>query len=240
LASFACLALILSSILMASAASHAQVGTVTARVAVVRNTSSKQQNADVVVWLSPLQPQSNPYSFPQDTKPARLVQKNKTFEPHLLVVRAGSVVEFPNSDPFFHNVFSLFEGKRFDLGLYEAGSTRTVRFDRPGVSYIFCNIHSQMSAVIVALDTPYYSVSSRDGSVAIPNVPPGRYLLQVWHEGSSPRSLNILRREVAVSTGDNQLGVLRVPEDHQPVAHKNKYGRDYDEPQPSSPVYPQP
>jgi plastocyanin len=234
------LALVLSAIVMASAASHAQGGTVTARVAVVRSTSSKQQNADVVVWLSPLHPQSNPYSFPEDSKPARLVQKNKTFEPHMLVVRAGSVVESPNFDPFFHNVFSLFEGKRFDLGLYEAGSSRTVRFDRPGVSYIFCNIHSQMSAVIVAVDSPYYAVSSRDGSVAMANVPPGRYLLQVWHEGSSSQSLNNLRREIAVSAGDNQLGLLRVPEDQQPAAHKNKYGRDYDQPQPSSPAYPQP
>jgi len=240
LASFGRVALLLSAILVASTASHAQSGTVTARVAVVRNTSSKQQNAEVVMWLSPLHAQSNLYSFPEDTKPARLAQKNKTFEPHLLAVRAGSVVEFPNLDPFFHNVFSLFEGKRFDLGLYEAGSTRTVRFDRPGVSYIFCNIHSQMSAVIVALDTAYYAVSSRDGSVAIANVPPGRYLLQVWHEGTSPQSLNTLRREVVVTTGDNSLGVLRIPEDEQAVAHKNKYGRDYDEPQPPSPAYPQP
>ena len=238
--SFACLAPTLGAILMASAASHAQGGTVTARVAVMRNTSSKQQNAEVVVWLSPLHAQSSPYSFPENTKLARLAQKGKTFEPHLLVVRAGSVVEFPNLDPFFHNVFSLYEGKRFDLGLYEAGSTRTVRFDRPGVSYIFCNIHSQMSAVIVALDTPYYALSSRDGNVAIANVPPGRYLLQVWHEGTSPQSLNRLRREVVVSAGANSLGVVHVPEDEQAVAHKNKYGRDYDEPQPSNPAYPQP
>jgi hypothetical protein len=96
-----------------------------------------------------------------------------------------------------------------------------------------------MSAVIVALDTPHYAVSARDGSVTLANVPSGRYLLHVWHEGSSPQSLNALRREVVVSAGDNQLGVLRVAEDQQPVAHKNKYGRDYDEPQPPSSGYPQ-
>ena len=69
----------------------------------------------------------------------------------------GAVVQFPNHDPFFHNVFSLFEGKRFDLGLYEAGSSRNVSFDRPGISYIFCNIHAEMSAVVIAcrlLTTP--------------------------------------------------------------------------------------
>jgi plastocyanin len=218
---------------------QAQTGSVTARVAVVRKTSNRQHNADVVLWLSPLQAQSSPYTFAEHSRPARLVQKNKMFEPHLLVVQAGSVVEFPNVDPFFHNVFSLFEGKRFDLGLYEAGTSKTVRFDRPGVSYIFCNIHSQMSAVVVAVDTPYYAASSRDGSVAIPNVPPGRYVVQVWHDGTSPASLKALRHEVVVAAGETSLGVLRVPEDELPVAHKNKYGRDYDD-SPSSSAYPQP
>ena len=104
-----------------------------------------------------------------DVKPLDTVlrQKNKTFEPHLLVVTKGSTVEFPNLDPWFHNVFSLFNGKKFDLGLYEAGTTRTVHFDREGVSYIFCNIHPEMSAVVVVVASSYYgawppkAVSSR-------------------------------------------------------------------------------
>ena len=99
------------------------------------------------------------------------MQRNKSFDPHVLVVPVGSVVAFPNHDPFFHNVFSLFEGKRFDLGLYEAGSTRDVHFDKPGISYIFCNIHPEMSAVVLALDTPYYGVSDPHGQVVIANVP---------------------------------------------------------------------
>ena len=87
------------------------------------------------------------------------MQKDKTFTPHLLVIPTGSTVDFPNLDPFFHNVFSEFNGKRFDLGLYESGSSRTVHFDHDGVSYIFCNIHPEMSAVIVTLSTPYFGVS---------------------------------------------------------------------------------
>jgi len=227
------------ALMLMSPWSQAQSGRVTAHVAVVRTTSNRQQNADVVLWLTPLQPQPNPYTVAEHSQPARLTQKNKAFEPHLLVVRAGSVVEFPNHDPFFHNVFSLFEGKRFDLGLYEAGTTRTVRFDRPGVSYIFCNIHSQMSAVVVAVETPYYAVSSRDGNLAIQNVPSGRYLVQIWHDGTSPASLKALRREIVVSEGEVSMGQLRVPEDEVPVAHKNKYGRDYED-SPPSPSYPQP
>ena len=100
------------------------------------------------------------------------MQRNKSFDPHLLVVPVGSVVAFPNRDPFFHNVFSLFEGKRFDLGLYEAGSTRDVHFDKPGISYIFCNIHPEMSAVVVALDTPYYGISDQHGQVVITRMCP--------------------------------------------------------------------
>ena len=103
-----------------------------------------------------------------------MIQKNKQFDPHMLVVPVGSMVQFPNHDPFFHNVFSLYNGKRFDLGLYETGSERGVRFDREGVSYIFCNIHPEMGAVILALSTPYYDMSA-DGAIVIPRVPPGKY-----------------------------------------------------------------
>src|ERR1039457_4075827 len=145
-----------------------------------------------VVWLTPITttaaageaaaaaPNSSPGPPASAAQNPRLVQKNKSFEPHILVVPAGSMVEFPNRDPFFHNVFSLFEGKRFDLGLYEAGSSRMVRFDRPGISYIFCNIHSEMSAVVIAVNTPYYGIADSQGRVSIPRVPPGRYTLRIW------------------------------------------------------------
>jgi hypothetical protein len=186
----------------------------------------------VVVWLTPLENGGGlrPVSERVPAAPPRLVQRDKTFEPHLLVVPAGTAVEFPNRDPFFHNVFSLFEGKRFDLGLYEAGSTRVVRFDRVGVSYIFCNIHPEMSAVVVALRTPYYGVSNSAGKVAIPNVPAGRYNMQVWAEGASVESLKALSRDVTLTGDEYSLGRVRVLEAGLPASHKNKYGRDYDAP----------
>ena len=119
---------------------------------------------DVVMWLVP----AAPLQEPSPAAGLQLIQRNKSFEPHVMVVPVGSVVQFPNRDPFFHNVFSLFEGKRFDLGLYEAGSTRDVRFDKPGVSYIFCNIHSEMSAVVIALQTPFHAISDSRGRLTIP------------------------------------------------------------------------
>jgi plastocyanin len=181
-------------------------------------------NANVVVWLTPVggSPAPLPVVHP------RLAQKNKRFEPHLLVIPAGTVVEFPNQDPFFHNVFSLYKGKRFDLGLYEAGSSRSVRFDRPGVSFIFCNIHPEMSAVVVALETPYYAISNNAGEVRIRDVPEGRYRLEVWYERSSPEALSRLARQISIPAEGPVLS-LQVPEVLAAnVPHKNKYGQDYD------------
>jgi hypothetical protein len=139
-------------------------------------------------------------------------------------------VEFPNHDPFFHNVFSLFEGKRFDLGLYEAGTTRLVHFDRVGISYIFCNIHPEMNAVVVALKTPYYGISNAAGKISIPHVPAGRYTTQVWAEAAGIQTLKTLARTITVTEQDQSLGVIRVVADGPPAPHKNKYGRDYDAP----------
>jgi hypothetical protein len=148
------------------------------------------------------------------------------FTPHLLVVPVGSSVAFPNADPFFHNVFSLFDGKRFDLGLYEAGSTRSVVFSRVGVSYIFCNIHSEMSAVVIALDTPFYSIADASGAFDIGDVPAGDYSLRVWIEGQTQSSLDQLTRRVhvagtAVSLGDIHGGTSTEP-------HLNKFGHPYE------------
>jgi plastocyanin len=218
----------------------AQEVTVTADVALVNSgKKSKGRGAgNVVLWLTPAgsaEFSSSPAL--QDSNRPRLVQRNKSFEPRVLVVPVGSVVEFPNRDPFFHNVFSLFEGKRFDLGLYEAGSTRNVVFDKPGISYIFCNIHSEMSAVVIAVSTPYYGISDRRGRVAIPHVPPGRYTLRIWYEETLPEELNRLTREVNISEGASSLGAMPLPATNAPQGHQNMYGRDYPPPLPDSPSY---
>ena len=98
---------------------------------------------------------------------ATIRQKGKTFLPHILAITAGTVVDFPNDDPIFHNAFSNYNGQIFDLTLYPPGTTRSVHFTRPGVVRVFCNIHASMSAVIVVLKTPYFAVSNRDGTFAM-------------------------------------------------------------------------
>jgi plastocyanin len=230
-------------LLLCAGIAGAQDVTLTARVALTfgsegRPAKSREAN-NVVVWLTPADPIAKPAAF-RSTQPPRLVQKNKSFDPHLLVVPVGSVVAFPNHDPFFHNVFSLFEGKRFDLGLYEAGSTRDVHFDKPGIAYIFCNIHPEMSAVVVTLDTPYYGISDARGQIIITAVPPGKYMLRVWHESALPDTLKAMTREVTISANSSTLGVLHLAEGDLPAGHKNLYGLEYDSPAPDSPIYNQP
>jgi plastocyanin len=218
----------------------AQDVTLTARVTLVNSDRGSRQHeaGDVVLWLTPLAgaESANLPPVPESSR-TRLVQHNKSFQPHVLVVPVGSVVAFPNRDPFFHNVFSLFEGKRFDLGLYEAGSTRDVQFDKAGVSYIFCNIHPEMSAVVIAVDTRYYGISDPRGEVVIPHVPPGRYTLRIWYEAAMPEALKSLTRDITVSEANSTLGLLRLTELPTPPPHKNLYGRDYDPPTPDSPAY---
>ena len=227
-------------VLLLAALAAAQEVTVSGRVKLTENDLSTESHhaENVVVWLSPIGAQASTKLIPNH--PLRLTQHHKRFEPHLLVVPVGAVVSFPNRDPFFHNVFSLFEGKRFDLGLYEAGTTRDVSFDRPGISYIFCNIHAEMSAVVIALDTPYYAISNRKGEVVIPGVPYGHYMMRTWAETALPQNLNSLTREVGISENNSNLGLLQIDAGSVSTAHKNKFGMDYEPPAPASPGYEQP
>lgn len=213
-----------------SAPAFAQQQGVTAQIELASGKKSRSGNtaalADVALWLTPLDAPAGHAA--KDAPLQQLVQRNKTFEPHLLVVQIGEIVRFPNKDPFFHNVFSLYNGKRFDLGLYESGSSKSLRFDRPGVSFLFCNIHPEMNAAVIAVDTPYHAVSDNTGHVLIPNVPDGRYQLSVWSERSLPDALKQLSREVTISASGRSLGVIRVIENPNfSLSHKNKYGGDY-------------
>src|SRR6201996_2282689 len=195
----------------------------------VRKDRETLNAGNVVIWLSPLKPITTISPSPVSQPVYRLVQKHKMFTPHLLVVATGTSVQFPNEDPFFHNVFSLFNGKRFDLGLYESGTKRSVRFDREGVSYIFCNIHPEMGAVILALSTPYYGISQDNGTVSIHNVPAGSYRLNIWSESGKISGLHTTEQIIQVSSELVDLGEITLQTTADPLAnHKNKFGEDYE------------
>jgi plastocyanin len=132
-------------------------------------------------------------AFP-DVEPqrAKMDQRNETFVPHVLAVTVGTTVDFPNSDHTYHNVFSLRGPRPFDLGRYAAGKSQSVRFDRPGIVRVFCEIHSHMSAFILVFNHRYFDVTAADGRYQIGRVPPGRYTLVAWNEGSVRESRPIV------------------------------------------------
>ncbi len=122
-------------------------------------------------------------AFERDESRATMVQRDETFIPHVLAVTVGTVVDFPNSDHVYHNVFSLSRTRPFDLGRYATGVSKSVRFDRPGVVQVFCDIHSHMSAYILVFAHHFYAVTDDDGRYRIEGVPPGSYSVAMWYEG---------------------------------------------------------
>ena len=201
------------------------------RYAAVRN---HQDYSGVVVALTPLEGAATP----GPGKHAVMLQKDKTFSPHVLAIEAGSLVEFPNADPIFHNAFSSYNGQVFDIGLYPPGTTRSVKFARPGVVRVFCNIHSSMNAVIVVIASPYFASTKQDGTFKIGEVPPGQYNFTVFHERASEAALAALSRKITVGADEASLPNIVISEaGYLSIPHKNKYGHDYP-PNSGDPAYP--
>lgn len=196
-----------------------------ASIRAIKRGRIESKTEGVVLWLTPLEPavaSSKPRQF-------TLTQKDRQFHPHMLIVPTGSTVTFPNLDPFLHNVFSMFNGKRFDLGMYDTKTRRTVKFDREGVSFIFCNIHSEMGAVVLTLGTPYYATSDEKGTLVLRDVPPGRYRLSVWAEDVDASTLEAQSRTIEVpAVGGMQLGIFQLDRTSDAMRnHKNKFGEPY-------------
>lgn len=131
-----------------------------------------------------------------DERRVRIDQRDERFVPHVLAITVGSTVDFPNNDATFHNVFSLSDPRTFDLGRYAAGRSKAVRFDRPGIVRVFCDIHSHMGAFILVFAHRYFAVTDADGRYRIENVPPGSYIVSLWNE-----SINVESRQVTVPDG---------------------------------------
>ncbi|MFL6415427.1 MAG: hypothetical protein ACJ74Y_07135 [Bryobacteraceae bacterium] len=185
------------------------------------------QLSNVVIWLNDSNPETTALVRANAVK-AKIVQKNKTFIPHVLAIPVGSSVEFPNADPIFHNAFSNYNGQIFDIGLYPPGSTRTVRFQKPGIVRVFCNIHASMSAVIVVLNSPWFATSNPDGVFEINEVPEGTYTLDIYYERATEQALSSLQRTVSVGSGAVDLGTITISESgYLSIPHLNKYGKPY-------------
>lgn len=131
-----------------------------------------------VIWL-----EANGAPAGSDPKKVVLDQRNLTFAPHVLAVRVGTTVDFPNNDKVFHNVFSFRDGKKFDLGMYPKGTVKRITFDKPGLARLFCNIHPNMAAYVMAVDSPYFAVSDENGTFTMSGVPAGTYTYHAWRPG---------------------------------------------------------
>ena len=209
----------------------------------VELTAQKSQTArkrkdfsGVVVWLEPLPGHA---SAPVTPRRVEMVQKDKKFSPHLLVVPVGTQVDFPNFDPIFHNAFSNFSGQPFDVGLYPPGTSRSVTFKRDGVVRVFCNIHQAMSAIIVVVRTPWYAVTNTQGGFQLSGVPAGEYRLRVFYERAPADTLKALERKVTVDGANVDLPPIVISESGPlPEAHKNKFGADYPPPSDDHTFYP--
>jgi plastocyanin len=142
----------------------------------------------------------------QRTAHASIAQEGERFVPHVLPVLRGATVDFPNADDVFHNVFSLSSAKSFDLGRYPRGSSKAVTFDKHGVVQVFCHIHSDMSALVLVLDTPHFTTPALTGHYSLEDIPPGDYTLIGWHERIAP-----VMRTIHVTAGETARADFAIP-----------------------------
>ncbi len=204
--------LMLAAVLLPVAAqADVLTGTVTTTV------RAGNQPAPVVVYAEPL----GGAAPAREGKPVTLSQRNKAFAPRVLGVPVGTVVSFPNDDDIFHNVFSLSPGNAFDLGLYRAGASKSRTFATPGVVRIFCNIHPQMTALVVAAPTPWVVTTGPDGAWRL-DLPAGRYRLTAISERAAA-----VTADVAVSGATSSPPLALDESAFVAVPHTNKFGKPY-------------
>ena len=205
-----------ATVVVTLAAASLRTGDVRGRLTVIDRGNRQAKDVGLaVVWLGgagPVQPVT-----------AEITTADKAFSPHVLVVPVGSTVSFPNHDPFNHNVFSLSNEQPFDLGLYGRGETRSVRFEHPGVIRVYCNVHAQMSALVVVRDGPHFTQPAGDGSFVLPQVPAGRYLLHGWHE----RAEEVAEPLEVPAGGLGDVALQLDASGYRFKPHLNKHGQPY-------------
>ena len=178
----------------------------------------KSDLSTVIVYLE--QPE-NPKAAPSSHREYQMATKNKQISPRALAVPVGAVVNFPNSDPIYHNLFSVSAPNQFDLGLYKGGESKTKAFEAPGIVRVFCNVHPQMTATIVVANTLYFTTADKQGAFSFGNVPDGNYLLKAYaDEGQSSQKIEV--RDTALN-----VPVKIDARSYKQLPHKNKFGKDY-------------
>jgi len=196
----------------------AETGAVSGRVELWKRGAPRPDASNAVVWIENLRRAAAPGEVRGQMESAK-----KAFTPRVVAVPRETAVRFPNSDPIFHNVFSVSGANRFDLGLYRSGAVRAKRFDRTGLVRVYCNIHPQMVGFVMVVDSDFSAVTGKDGAFRLEGVPAGSHVLKAWHEegGETQVPLTVrARNEASVMVKLDVTG-------HKPQPHKNKYGKDY-------------
>ncbi|WP_395373880.1 plastocyanin/azurin family copper-binding protein [Marinicella sp. W31] len=181
----------------------------------------KHKNAEINKTIVYFEPQNARLSV-LPTTDAIITTQNKEFKPNVLAITAGSEVTFPNTDRILHNVFSVSPESEFDLGLYAAGTSKSVTFEESGVIYVHCNVHHSMQADILVLETPYFTQVDATGKFELSGLPELAGTLKIWHPRGSIKGLQL--------TGDmnnrniNQTVVITRP---KVPKHRNKFGNTY-------------
>ncbi len=208
------------SLLVLAGSAHAGgtiEGTVTVKTkGLFGKQGAKGDASNVVIFLEDLQ-------MPNPNGRDKIIQKGKQFQPRVLPIVMGGVVEFPNEDPFNHNVFSPTPEYKFDLDYYGTGKSKNVRFQKPGAVRIYCNIHSNMVADVLVVPNPYFAKTGPDGKFRISNIPPGKYTFVAWQPSGASE-----KRGIAIVDGKTLQVNFEVEESVFSIKHKNKYGRAYD------------
>jgi hypothetical protein len=172
---------------------------------------------ETVIWIDDVKLKPKPSR-------ATITMRGKAFVPRVAVIGVGGTVDFPSEDPILHNVFSVSGENRFDLDLYKRPKSGSWTFTAPGIVRVYCNIHPQMSAVVVVRDNPYFVKAGADGGFVLEGVPAGKHVLKAWHERGGESST-----EVVVPAGDGHVSAeLQLDAStFKRASHKKKDGKDY-------------
>ena len=210
--------LLLFLLALLSPSTPVPTGSVSGRVALVKNGAPQTDASNVVVWIEAV------HRGGDGAVRSQMKSEKKKFTPRVTVVSREGAVDFPNVDPIYHNVFSVSGGNRFDLGLYRAGASKEKKFEEPGLVRVYCNIHPQMVGFVMVVDSDFATVTGPDGSFRFAGVPAGSHRLKIWHEeGGDAAEVPLLVR----SRGETPVSPRLDVSGYRAAPHKNKYGKDY-------------
>ena len=196
---------------------HEVLGTVEI---VLKGEKKKSDLSNVIVYLDQIESDAN-IGANELKKKFDMATKSKQFTPRALTVPVGAMVNFPNFDPIFHNIFSVSRPNDFDLGLYKGGASKSKTFDSPGIVRVFCNVHPQMTATIVVTNSGFYTTADKKGNFHLGIIPWGSFTVRAYsEEGQTSQRIDVKDQAIHLKLSIDGRAFKK-------IKHKNKFGKDY-------------